>query len=66
MFNGEQVEKCLNSRENKGLQDEMGLRTMIPGDHIGNFHEQMRKKGSAKKCSYYYATTPEQSPLEIE
>ena len=52
IFNGEQLEKCLNSRENKGLREEMDLRTMIPKDHIGIFHEQMRKKGSTKKCSY--------------
>jgi hypothetical protein len=66
IFNGEQLEKCLNSRENKGLREEMDLRTMIPKDHIGIFREQMRKKGSTKKCSYYYATTSGQSPLEKE
>ena len=66
IFNGEQLEKCLNSRENKGLREEMELRTMISKDHVGIFREQMRKKGSTKKCSYYYATTPGQSPLEKE
>ncbi len=49
-FNGEQLEKCLNSRENKGLREEMDLRTMISKDHVGIFHEQMRKKGSTKNA----------------
>ncbi len=39
---------------------------MISKDHVGIFREQMRKKGSTKKCSYYFATTPGQSPLEKE
>jgi hypothetical protein len=48
MFNGEQLEKCMNSREHKHLQDEMDLRLSIPKDHIGSFREQQRKKGSKK------------------
>ena len=62
MFNGEQLDKCINSRENKHLRDEMDLRLSIPKDHIGIFHEQQRKKGSTKKTSYYYATTSGKSP----
>jgi hypothetical protein len=62
MFNREQLDKCINSRENKHLQDEMDLRLSIPKDHIGIFHEQQRKKGSTKRTSYYYATTSGKSP----
>ena len=62
MFNGEKLDKCINSRENKHLQDEMDLRLSIPKDHIGIFHEQQRKKGSTKRTSYYYATTSGKSP----
>ncbi len=49
VFNGEQLDKCINSRENKHLRDEMDLRLSIPKDHIGIFREQQRKKGSKKK-----------------
>ncbi len=49
MFNGEQLEQCLNSRENKGLREEMDLRTMIPKDHIGIFCEKNEKKRKYKK-----------------
>jgi len=66
IFNGDQLDKCINSRENKRLREEMGLRLSIPKDHIGIFCEQLRKKGSTKKTSYYYATTSGQSPLEKE
>ena len=62
MFNGEQLEKCLKRRENKGLREEMDLRTMIPKDHIGIFCEKMRKKGSTKKMllllCYYFRAKP--------
>ena len=66
IFNGDQLDKCINSRENKRLREEMDLRLLIPKDHIGILCEQLRKKGSTKKTSYYYATTSGQSPLEKE
>jgi len=49
MLNGEQLDNCINSRENKHLQDEMDLRLSIPKDHIGIFHKLQRKTGSTKK-----------------
>ena len=64
MFNGEQLDKCINSRENKHLQDEMDLRLSIPKDHIGIFREQQRKKGSTKRnillLCYYFRKNPRQ------
>jgi hypothetical protein len=64
MFNGEQLDKYINSRENKHLQDEMDLRLSIPKDHIGIFREQQRKKGSTKRnillLCYYFRKNPRQ------
>jgi hypothetical protein len=42
----------------------MCLKSNVLGDHIGIFHEHIRKKGMSKKIYYYYATPRGETPLK--
>ncbi len=44
----------------------MDLKSNVPGDHIGIFHEHIRKKGMGKKLYYYYATPIGETPLKTQ
>jgi hypothetical protein len=35
--NGTQLDKCLNSRQNSMLREQMDMKTNVPEDHIGVF-----------------------------
>jgi hypothetical protein len=66
VFCGDQLDKCLNSRENVRLREQMDLKSNVPGDHIGIFREHIRKKGMSKKLYYYYATSIGETPLKTQ
>ena len=66
VFDGNQLDKCLNSRENVRLREQMDLKSNVLGDHIGIFHEHIRKKGMSKKLYYYYATPIGETPLKTQ
>jgi len=66
VFCGDQLDKCLNSRENVRLREQMDLKSNVPGDHIGIFREHIRKKGMSKKLYYYNATSIGETPLKTQ
>jgi len=49
MFNGEQLDKCINSRENKHLRDEMDLRLSIPKEKLVSSVNNKERKEAQKK-----------------
>jgi hypothetical protein len=65
IYNGTQLDKCLNSRQNSMLREQMGMKTNIAKDHVGIFRDTLRKHGS-KVTYYYYATEQGHLPLKTE
>ena len=65
IFNGTELNKCLNSRQNVHLREQMDMKSNIPKDHIGIFRDTLRKHG-CKVMYYYYATEKGQLPLKTE
>jgi hypothetical protein len=65
-FYGDQLDRCLNSRENVRLREQMDLKSNVPGDHIGIFCEHIRKNGMSKKIYYYYARPIGETPLKTQ
>ncbi len=65
VYNGTELDKCLNSRQNVLLREQMDMNSNIPKDHIGIFWDTLRKHGS-KVNYYYYATEKGQLPLRSE
>ena len=63
IYNGTQLDKCLNSRQNSMLREQMGMKTNIAKDHVGIFRDTLRKHGS-KVTYYYYATEQGNLPLK--
>ena len=48
-FDGSGLERCILSRKNRWLQDQMDLRSNITIDHVGIFREKLRRKGAKNK-----------------
>jgi len=65
IFNGTELNKCLNSRQNVHLREQMDMKSNIPKDHIGIFRDTLRKHG-CKVMYYYYATEKGQLPLKTK
>ena len=41
IYNGTQLDKCLNSRQNSMLREQMGMKTNIAKDHVGIFRDTL-------------------------
>ena len=66
VFCGDQLDKCLSSREKVRLREQMDLKSNVPGDHIGIFCEHIRKNEMGKKIYYYYARPIGETPLKTQ
>jgi hypothetical protein len=64
-YNGSQLDKCLNGRQNILLRAQMDMKSNVPKDHLGIFRETLRKHGS-KVSYYYYATESGHLPFKTE
>ena len=64
-YNGTELDKCLNGRQNILLRAQMDLKSNVPKDHLGIFRETLRKHG-CKVSYYYYATESGHLPFNTE
>ena len=66
VFNGVELNRCINAKKQKHLRDEMDDRIKVTRDHIGIFRDNRRPLGQPAKTYYYYATPKGETPVRIQ
>jgi len=66
IFNGVELNRCINAKKQKHIRDQMDDRIKVTRDHIGIFRDNRRPFGQSAKTYYYYATPKGETPLKIE